>query len=167
LEYGLEFAKDFIEGPCAIRYPRGSFAELKFEPTPFEHGKGEILRKGTSEIAFIGYGAGVSRAVKTTEHLTENITIVDLRFVKPLDHELLKELSKDTKKWYIFSDSQKQGGVGSALLEFINDAELDIRLKSFEYPDIYVQHGDTKLLEEDLGLLPEQLATKVELDLSK
>lgn len=167
LEYGLEFAKDFTQGPCAIRYPRGAFGELEYEPTPFKYGKAEILKTGSSDIAFIGYGAGVSKAVKTVEHLKEDITIVDLRFVKPLDSELLNELSKSTKKWYIFSDSQKQGGVGSALLEFINEFDLDIKLKSFEYPDLYVQHGDTKLLEEDLGLLPEQLATKVELDLSK
>jgi 1-deoxy-D-xylulose-5-phosphate synthase len=161
LEYSLEFAKDFIKGPCAVRYPRGAFSELEFESTPFSYGKAEILQQGTSDIAFIGYGAGVSRAIQTLEYLEEDITIVDLRFVKPLDGELLKELAQNTKKWYIFSDSQKQGGVGSAILEFINDAELDIRLKSFEYPDICVQHGDTKLLEEDLGLLPKQLAEKV------
>jgi 1-deoxy-D-xylulose-5-phosphate synthase len=165
LEYSIEFAKDFDKGPCAIRYPRGSFPELEFESTPFEYGKAEILKKGSSDIVFIGYGAGVSKAIKTAELLKEDISIVDLRFVKPLDEKLLKELANDTKKWYIFSDSQKQGGVGSAILEYIHDASLDVEVRSFEYPDIYIQHGDTKLLEEDLGILPEQLATKVEIDL--
>ncbi len=153
LEYALEFAKDFESGPCAMRYPRGAFAELEFEPTPFEYGKAEILKKGSSDIAFIGYGAGVGKAIQTAKLLKEDITLVDLRFVKPLDSHLLKELANDTKHWYIFSDSQKQGGVGSALLEFINDAQLTIKLKSFEYPDIYIQHGDTKLLEKDLGYI--------------
>jgi 1-deoxy-D-xylulose-5-phosphate synthase len=164
LEYSLEFAKDY-PSPCAIRYPRGAFEQLEYPPTKFETGKGEILKQTNSDIAFIGYGAGVSRAIATERLHEKDITIVDLRFVKPLDKELLKELAKSTKKWFVFSDSQRQGGVGSALLEFISDNDLDIKVKSFEYDDIYVQHGDTKLLEEDLGILPQQLATKVEVDI--
>lgn len=160
LQYALEFAKDY-ESPCAIRYPRGAFAELEYPSTPFRKGKAEILKEGTSSIAFIGYGAGVSRAIATAKLSEQDITIVDLRFVKPLDTKLLKELSTKTTKWYVFSDSQKAGGVGSALLEMISDEELDVKVTSFEYPDAYVQHGDTKLLEEDLGMLPEQLAKKI------
>lgn len=160
LEYALEFAKDY-ETPCAIRYPRGAFKELEFTPKKFEKGKSEILKKTDSKIAFIGYGAGVSRAIDTEKLCDEDITIVDLRFVKPLDAELLKELSKTTKRWYVFSDSQKAGGVGSAILELISDEDLDVKVTSFEYPDLYVQHGDTKLLEEELGMLPEQLALKI------
>ena len=160
LEYALEFAKDY-NSPCAVRYPRGAFKELEYEPTKFELGKGEILKSGNSDIAFIGYGAGVGRAIDTAKLCDKDVSIIDLRFIKPLDKELLLNLAKSTKKWYIFSDSQKQGGVGSALLEFINDEKLDINLVTFEYEDIYIQHGDTKLLEEDIGILPEQLAKKI------
>jgi len=160
LEYSLEFAKDYTS-PCTIRYPRGAFEELEYPATKFVLGKGEILKKTDSYIAFIGYGAGVSRAIATENLYKDDITIVDLRFVKPLDEELLKKLAKTTKKWYVFSDSQRQGGVGSALLEFISQNDLDIKVKSFEYDDIFVQHGDTKLLEEDLGILPSQLVDKV------
>jgi len=161
LEYALQFAKDF-ESPCALRYPRGAFDELEYESKPFVLGKSEVLKKGTSKIAFIGYGAGVGRAIKTANLCEQDVTIVDLRFVKPMDAVLLKELSQDTDRWYVFSDSQKQGGVGSALLEMISDEDLDVKVTSFEYPDLYVQHGDTKLLEEDLGILPEQLAKKIQ-----
>ncbi len=160
LEYSLEFAKDMTT-PCAVRYPRGAFANIKFEPTKFELGRGEILKLGNSDIAFIGYGAGVSRAYQTEALCKQNITIVDLRFVKPLDKELLLELSLVHKKWYIFSDSQKQGGVGSAILEFLSDERVDIELTTFEYEDIYIQHGDTPLLEKDLGITPEQLALRI------
>jgi len=160
LEYALEYAKDY-ESPCALRYPRGAFDELEYEPKKFVLGQSEILKSGTSDIVFIGYGAGVGRAIKTEKLCDQDITIVDLRFVKPMDAVLLKELSLKTKKWYVFSDSQKQGGVGSALLEMISDEDLDVKVTSFEYDDIYVQHGDTKLLEEDLGLLPAQLAQKI------
>ena len=160
LEYSLEFAKD-LNSPCAVRYPRGAFAELDFKSTKFELGRAEVLKDGMSDIAFIGYGAGVAKAVVTSKLLDIDMTIIDLRFVKPLDKKLLKILAVKTKKWYIFSDSQKQGGVGSAILEFISDEDLDIKLTTFEYDDIYIQHGEAKLLEESLGILPEQLAKKI------
>jgi len=161
LEYALEFSLTLKNNPCAIRYPRGAFDDLQYQPTHFKLAKGEILKQTNSNIAFIGYGAGVSRAIKTEQLYKDDVTIVDLRFVKPLDEQLLKELATKTKKWYIFSDSQAQGGVGSALLEFISRYDLDIKIKTFEYDDIFIQHGDTKLLEESLGLLPEQLVKKI------
>lgn len=160
LKYALEFAKDF-NSPCAVRYPRGAFKELEYEAKKFHLGRGEVLKEGSSDKVFIGYGAGVSKAAETLEYIDEDITLVDLRFVKPLDEELLLDIARKSKKWYVFSDSQAQGGVGSALLEFINANDLNIKIKTFEYPDIYVQHGDTKLLEEDLEILPHQIARKI------
>ena len=160
LEYAVEFGY-VLQSPCAIRYPRGAFSELGYEAKPFEVGKAEVLKQGTNNKAFIGYGAGVSRAIETEKLHSEDSTIVDLRFVKPLDSELLLNLAKATNKWYIFSDSQKEGGVGSTLLEFINGYSLEVEVVSFEYDDIFVQHGDTKVLEEDLGLLPKQLEKKI------
>jgi len=160
LELSLEFGAN-LGSPCAIRYPRGAFKELQYPATQFIHGKGEVLKTGALNIAFIGYGAGVSRAIDTANLLDIDITIVDLRFVKPLDKELLTELSQQTNKWYIFSDSQKQGGVGSAILEFLNETKIQIELVTFEYEDIYIQHGDTKLLEYALGITAEQLAGKI------
>ena len=114
-----------------------------------------------SDIAFIGYGAGVSRAIETEKLCSQEYTIVDIRFVKPLDENLLKDLASKTTKWYVFSSSQAQGGVGSALLEFVNLNKLNIKIVTFEYKDIYIQHGDTKLLEEDLKILPRQLVNFV------
>jgi 1-deoxy-D-xylulose-5-phosphate synthase len=161
LELSLDFAVQF-DSPLAIRYPRGAYDELGYEATPFTLGKAEVLKQGNCDIAFIGYGAGVGRAVKTETLCEKDITLVDLRFVKPLDKVLLGELAKTHKTWYVFSDSQKQGGVGSALLELINDEDLGVKVISFEYKDVYVQHGDTKLIEESLGLLPAQLAKNIQ-----
>jgi 1-deoxy-D-xylulose-5-phosphate synthase len=161
-ELALEFAVDF-NTPLTIRYPRGAFKSLQYPSSKFIYGKGEILKSNlsNSNIVFMGYGAGVSRAIETERLCANEHTIVDLRFVKPLDSELLKKLATKTNKWYVFSDSQKQGGVGSALLEFINDENLDIKLKTFEYDDLFIQHGDTKLLEEELGILPDQLEKQI------
>jgi len=154
---GLSFAYTLTK-PCAIRYPRGSFIPVDFPFVPFELGKAQILKEGKSSKLFIGYGAGVGRACETAKLHEEDVAIVDLRFVKPLDAKCLKDLASRYDNWYVFSDSQKQGGVGSAILEFLNDENIfNVKLTSFEYKDVFIDHGDTKIVEESLGLLPSQL----------
>lgn len=160
LNNSLEFAYE-ATSPCAIRYPRGAFGKVNFPSSKFELGKAELLKEGTSKKLFIGYGAGVSRACQTEKLHEEDIAVLDLRFVKPLDETLLKELSSKYDDWYVFSDSQKQGGVGSAILEFTNKEKLCVNITSFEYEDEFIQHGDTKLVEEGLGLHPHQLVEKI------
>ena len=160
LEEGLSFAYTLVS-PSAIRYPRGAFTEVDFPVVPFELGKAQILKEGNSKKLFIGYGAGVGRACETEKLHNEDIAIVDLRFVKPIDSECLKDLAKRYDNWYVFSDSQKQGGVGSAILEFLNDENISIKLTSFEYEDKFIDHGDTKLVEESLGLLPVDLVKRI------
>ena len=161
MKLAMEFAKEFPT-PCAFRYPRGAFSSQDRDTTPFELGKSRVLKEG-EEILFIGYGNGVGRAEETAKLLKSNPTILDLRFVKPLDKEELIKLSKNHKKWFVFSDSVKLGGVGSAILELLCDENIrDIDLITFEYEDKFITHGNTKLVEESLGLLPEQLAKKIE-----
>jgi len=160
LEYSLDYAYE-CTSPCAIRYPRGAFDELSFEATAFEKGKAELLKSSSSPKLLIGYGAGVSRAIKTEQLHEEDLAILDLRFVKPLDEILLKELALTYTKWYVFSDSSYQGGVASALLEFVSRNNLAVQIISFEYEDAFIEHGDTKIVEEDLGLLPSQLVKKI------
>jgi 1-deoxy-D-xylulose-5-phosphate synthase len=161
LEQGLEFAYG-LSSPCAIRYPRGAFKELEFTSTPFTLGKAELLKEGSSKKLFIGYGAGVSRAIDTEALHNDDIAILDLRFIKPIDKDILLELSKKYDDWYVFSNSQKQGGVASAILEVLNDENIqNIKVTSFEYDDSFIEHGDTKIVEKNLGLLAEQLVTKV------
>ncbi len=156
----MKFAKDFPT-PCAFRYPRGAFSFEEETTPPFILGKSHTIREG-KDILFIGYGNGVGKAVKTAELIDSNPTILDLRFVKPLDKERLKELSHTYKKWFIFSDSVKIGGVGSAILEFLSQNSIkDIEVISFEYNDEFITHGNTKLVEESLGILPKQLAKRV------
>ncbi len=158
----MRFAKDFPT-PCAFRYPRGAFSSIQEDSDDFELGKSYTLQAG-EKILFIGYGNGVGRAEVVAKLMEEaNPTILDLRFVKPLDERRLLELAKTHKKWFVFSDSTKIGGVGSALLEMLCEADVrDIELTSFEYEDAFITHGNTKLVEESLGLLPEQLAQKIE-----
>lgn len=149
--------------PCAIRYPRGAFlsAELP-ESSHFELGKSQLLVANESDILFIGYGNGVGRAAQAMEFMDEKPSLLDLRFVKPLDGEMLRNMAHRHKRWYVFSDSARLGGVGSALLEWLSaEGILDVAVVSFEYDDAYIKHGNTTLIEESLGLLPQQLAIRV------
>lgn len=153
--------------PCSLRYPRGSFKETTLPvSSEFELAKSQLLRSNSSNILFIGYGNGVGRAYETAELMDDDVSILDLRFVKPLDVDMLRDLASKHKKWFVFSDSSKMGGVGSAILEFLaKDKILHVELESFEYEDEFITHGNTKLVEESLGLLPEQLAKRVSLAL--
>jgi len=160
MKLAMEYAKDFPT-PCAFRYPRGAFISQNEDSTPFELGKSRIVKEG-EKILLIGYGNGVGRAEQVAELIDAHPTVLDLRFVKPLDKEALTLLAQAHKKWFVFSDSVKMGGVGSAILEFLNEANIkDVELTTFEYDDAFITHGNTKLVEESLGLLPEQLAKKV------
>ncbi len=160
----MAFAAQY-EHPCSLRYPRGSFMESNLpESLPFAFAKSQLLRSNASDILFIGYGNGVGRAYQSAEFLEMEVSILDLRFVKPLDEKMLLELSKKHKKWFVFSDSAKMGGVGSAILEFLaKEKILHVSVESFEYEDKFITHGNTKLVEESLGLLPHQLAKRVEI----
>ena len=164
----MDFAHTF-ETPCSLRYPRGAFLDTTdTEAKAFELGKSEFIQESTKDILFIGYGNGVGRAMQTAELMDEEVAILDLRFVKPLDKETLRQCANKYACWYVFSDSAKMGGVASAILEFLaEDGITGIQVKSFEYDDEFITHGNTKLVEESLGLLPEQLAAKVKASFSK
>ncbi len=161
LEKIIAFAAEY-DRPFAFRYPRGAFIAADEAVPDYVLGKGVILHPGR-DIALIGYGNGVGRAMNTAEEMHSDPTVVDLRFVKPLDEALLGELAMTHRRWYVFSDSAAAGGVGSALMEALARMGIrDVQVTTFEYPDTFIRHGNTRLIEESLGLLPEQLAKTIE-----
>ncbi len=166
LEFAVQFANDFSDAPCAFRYPRKSFKlkENIFNPTPFHLGKLEILKESQSKILLIGYGNGVGRAYSClTELQTQNIdcTLVDLRFIKPLDVESLLHLAKSHSHWFVFSDSVKIGGVGNILSAFAQEHHLNIKIQTFEFEDSFIPHGKVEEIEEQLGLSTHQLTQQI------
>jgi len=157
----MAFAKDF-QTPCAFRYPRGAFLAEDFDVPDYELGKAYLLQEGESDVLFIGYGNGVGRALQTAQLMETAPAVLDLRFVKPLDEVMLESLSTRYRHWFVFSDSAKKGGVASAIGEYLDEEGMsDVALTSFEYDDAFITHGNTKLVEESLGLLPEQLVESV------
>ncbi|MBE6429676.1 MAG: 1-deoxy-D-xylulose-5-phosphate synthase [Campylobacter sp.] len=149
----MEFSYGF-NSPLAIRYPRGNFGlSDEFKPVKVELGKSQILLQNSENIAFIGYGNAVAKAYKVANILDINPTIIDLIFIKPLDEELLLNLAKEHKKWYIFSDSAKRGGVGEILSGFLQDNDIkDVSVVSFEYPDNFITHGNISKVENSLNI---------------
>ena len=149
------------QGPLAIRYPRGSFADTsRFESLPFEYAKAQMLKEGKSRVALLGYGNGVGKAIEVADLLAQDgidVALVDLRFVKPLDEVLLEKLSHNYTQWFIISDSAKIGGVGSLVSLLKEDKGLNVSIKSFEYDDKFIPHGATHLIEERLGISTAQM----------
>ena len=158
LRTGLE-----LDGPSAIRYPRGAAAGVPIpdDPEPVEVGTGEILREG-SRIALIGYGAGVEKALGAAEILADDVTVVDARFVKPLDTALLAQLAGEHELLVTIEEGVLQGGFGSAVLEALSDAGQSRRVLRIGLPDRYVTHGAPKLLHEEVGFTAEAIAERIE-----
>lgn len=166
LQQALDFAYHCNNAPCAFRYPRSKFVleDEIFKADKFELGKAELLFQG-EKILLIGYGNGVGRAYYVREALREyglNPSLLDLRFVKPLDKEMLKAMIQSHTHICVFSDSYAMGGVGSALLEFMAEENLlNVALKSFEIQDSFIPHGNSSIVESALGLDTQSIAYSI------
>ena len=145
-------------GPAAMRYPRGSGvgAPIDVEPKLLEIGKGEILRDG-GEIAIVAYGSMVHPALQAAENLAKEkieATVVNARYVKPLDAPLLLALARTKRLIVTVEEAYLAGGFGSAILELLEENGLQdkVRVVRMGIPDRLVTHGDPKLLLAKYGL---------------
>ena len=159
------------EFPFAIRYPRGAVVEnllgegREFKEIPI--GSWELLKFGTSEVAILATGISVSWSLKAYDLLKEfhgiEPTVVNARFVKPLDRDMLKKIAEHHRVVVTVEENTVVGGFGSAVLEALNEMNLLQRVKvvNIGLPDRFVEHGSQNLLREKLGLSPEGIAEKV------
>ena len=156
-----------LNGPSVVRYPRGSGvgpgASQKLETIAV--GKGSIIRQLNSaqavgkKIAFVCFGPLLYSALEVAEEL--NATVADMRFVKPLDEELLLDLANHHDALVLIEDSAIQGGAGSACLEALSKYKVQIPTLQIGLPDEYVEHGDVGLLLDFYGLSPKKILGKV------
>ncbi|MBD2393038.1 1-deoxy-D-xylulose-5-phosphate synthase [Cyanobacterium aponinum AL20118] len=157
---------NYTEGAIAMRYPRGSgigvpLAEEGWEE--LEIGKGEILRQG-DDILLLGYGSMVNTAMQTAGILSEHgieATVVNARFVKPLDKELILPLAEKIGKVATLEEGCLIGGFGSAVAEALTEAEVMAKLKRFGVPDILVDHAKPDQSFADLGLTAPQISEQI------
>ncbi|EAH6292509.1 1-deoxy-D-xylulose-5-phosphate synthase [Campylobacter lari] len=161
----MEYAY-FHQGVFAFRYPRGNFLlDDEFNPCEIKLAKAQILSKAQSDKVFLGFGQGVAKAKLALDKLgLDYASLIDLIFAKPLDEELLREIAKNTKTWFVFSDSAKIGGVGSLITNFLQKENLyHIKVVSFEFEDQFIAHGKTSEVEKFLELDIDSLCQKIKI----
>ena len=166
LRHMLKTAVDF-DGPVSVRYPRGSGVGVSItEPMhSLPIGKAEVLREG-KDVCLWAIGSMVQSALQAADKLAEqgiSAGVVNMRFAKPLDEELLLEHAAQYGKIVTLEEGVLQGGVGSAVLETLNAAKMlqKCQVLTLGIPDEFVLHGDKKLLFKDLGLDVETIADKI------
>ncbi len=165
--YELEAVMDFAyawEGPIAIRYPRGTACEQwKEQQTPIQHGKSEILRSG-SGIAIFAVGNMVAEAQKACDILNaEGIqpTLVNVRFIKPFDRDLLAELGSTHRIICTMEDNVACGGFGQAAGAYLKEIQAPAEFLPIAVQDRFVEHGSIAQLRELLGIDGKSAAEKL------
>lgn len=160
-----------IEGPSAVRYPRGCGLGVEltdsFEKLPI--GRAEVLQ-AEGDIAFLAVGTMVEQAKKAAAILAEDgikAAVVNMRFIKPLDRELLRGYAKSKKLLITAEENMLAGGFGSAVAEFLADEGLSVPLLRFGLPNRFIEQGTRSELFELCGLQPAEMAEKVRERLTK
>jgi 1-deoxy-D-xylulose-5-phosphate synthase len=155
------------DGPAAMRYPRGNGIGISLDRDPerFEIGKAELLRDG-GEVAIVAYGSMVHPALQAAGNLAKDgieTTVVNARFVKPLDSALLLALARTKRLIVTVEEAYLAGGFGAAVLELLEENGLQdkVRIVRMGVPDRIVTHGDPKLLLAKYGLDADGIYTRV------
>ena len=157
LEYAINLNK-----PVAIRYPRGGEGNIKFEKCEeIELGKAEIIKEG-KDLTIVAIGKMVDRAVEVSQILEkQNIDaeIINARFLKPLDKEIIIKSANKTNKVITIEDSLLKGGLGTAVTETINNSNVNnVKVKTFGYDDCFVKHGSVKEIEKEKKISSDGIA---------
>ena len=150
LKYAVEF-----DGPIALRYPRGeAYDGLKEYRRPIEYGKSEVIYE-EEDIALLAVGNMVKIAEQVRKNLKEigySCTLVNARFVKPIDTEVLDMLFADHKLLVTMEENVRSGGYGEKVMDYVVEQELPVKLLNISLPDEYVEHGNVALLYEEVGI---------------
>ena len=159
----LYFAYQY-HGPIAIRYPRGSAYEgFKNMRPPIEYGKSELMFEG-EKIALVAVGSMVQTAVQVREKLLDkgiNATVVNARFVCPLDTECLDRLSRDHQWIVTMEENVLKGGFGEACGDYLLAKHEDVRLIHVGVPDVYVEHGGVDQLKKTLHMDADSIVERI------
>lgn len=159
----LKFAIAY-EGPIALRYPRGeAYDGLERFRAPIVYGKSEILYDECN-LALVAVGSMVKTAEQVRLMLQDmgiSCTLVNARFVKPVDEEMLSYLAKDHQLVVTLEENVKNGGFGEKVLEYYNETHTPVRVMQIALPDDYIEHGNVDLLKEEACIDAESIYKKV------
>ena len=150
------------KGPAAIRYPRGvgpgSYVSKSLEPAAI--GKSKVVIEGSKEIIFLNFGSLLHEAYDVCKKL--DLTLIDMRFVKPLDKDTLRNFFKSADLFISLEDGSVAGGAGSAVQEFCSEEDIDIRSKLFGIPDEFIDHASREEMIVECGLDSKSLEKSIE-----
>ena len=159
----LEFCEKYNDSPLAIRYPRGKIAFHNKTLPEIKLGKSHIIQKG-EKVALIGFGTGVKIAKDTEvllkeEYPNSKFFLINARFSKPLDTEMLDSLKSKVNYIFTFEENSTIGGFGSMINEYF--AESEIKVKSFGLPDKFITHGNVTKLYESIDFTARNFAKEI------
>ncbi|MEF2954828.1 MAG: 1-deoxy-D-xylulose-5-phosphate synthase [Blautia sp.] len=150
----MKFAVQY-QGPIAIRYPRGeAYDGLEEYREPICKGRSEVLFEG-KDIALLAVGSMVKTGVQVRELLLkdgENPTLVNARFVKPLDEKLLSQLAEQHKLFVTMEENVAAGGFGSQVADYMRKMHPEVRVLTIALPDSFIEHGNPEKLKEKAGI---------------
>ena len=161
----IKFAVDY-SGPVAVRYPRGeAYTGLKEFRAPIRSGKSEVIYGG-SKIALLAVGSMVKMAEEVRKQLKERMGIdaalVNARFVKPIDEELLCSLTDDYDLVVTMEENVKDGGFGERVLSFAEEKELPFGVEIVALPDRFIPHGSVSYQMKQVGFTVEDICGRIE-----
>ncbi len=166
LEMLLDFAVNYNEHPVAIRYPRCVCPDTFNLPYPEEIkvGKWQVLKQSNNDrVAILAIGNMVSVALGVSDILEKNSinsTVVDCLFVKPMDEDMLNELSNYDLVITI-EENVRFGGFGEGVLSYLNDKGIKVPVKIFALPDMFIEHGSQEILRDKYSLSPSKIANDI------
>jgi 1-deoxy-D-xylulose-5-phosphate synthase len=154
-----------LPGPSAIRYPRGTVAGVarKSEPQSIPLGKAEVLADG-SDVAIIGLGPMINLArglAASLERDGYSAAVINPRFIKPLDREVLARYASRVAAFVTFEDHVKMGGFGTAVVEALDEMGLSVPVVRIGWPDQFIEHGKIDELRARYGLTVEAALAQV------
>ncbi|MDA9094282.1 1-deoxy-D-xylulose-5-phosphate synthase [Gammaproteobacteria bacterium] len=145
------------KGPASVRYPRGSGPNVQVSDNleSLEIGKANIIREGSDKVIFLNFGSLLHEAITVSEAL--DLTLIDMRFVKPLDKEILIKYLTTAELFVSLEDGSIAGGAGSGVQEFCSEENIVIKSKLLGIPDIFIEHASREEMIEDAGLTAIQI----------
>jgi len=165
LEHMLEEALEWGR-PAAIRYPRAAARQLVGASScaPLEIGKAEFLRKG-DDVVILAVGSMVNTALAASEVMSKKgveATVVNARFIKPMDKAMLEEIANTSSKIFTLEEGVATGGFGSAVLEFYEQETMtDVKVRCLALPDEFIEHGAREELLRKYHLTPDEVAATI------
>ena len=160
LKYALQF-----DGPIALRYPRGeAYDGLKEYRTPIEYGKAEWIYH-EKDIVLMAVGSMMKTALEVREILRDkgySCSIINARFVKPIDTEILDEAIENHKIVVTMEENVASGGFGERVREYLNQNEKQVRMLNIAIPDEYVEHGNVDILRQEVGIDVDSIIRRLE-----